>query len=73
MIEGKWVEKEWLTVTGMAVDALTDGQEIILASFKGIDGSFWDAAILRVQKQDGETCPIYREPQVILEKLRGKV
>ena len=73
MIEGKWVEKEWLTVTGMAVDALTDGQEIILASFKGTDGSFWDAAILRVQKWNGETCLIYRVPWVILEKLGGKV
>ena len=73
MIGGKWVEKEWLTVTEMAVDILTDGQEIILASFKGTDGSFHNAAILRVQKQNGKTCLIYREPRVILEKLRGKV
>ena len=60
-------------MTGMVVDALIDGQEIILASFKGTDGSFKDTAILRVQKQNGETCLIYREPWVILEKLRGKV
>ena len=73
MVEGKWVEKEWLTITGMVADALTDGQEIILASFKGTDGSFRDAAILRVQKQNGKTCLIYSEPKVILEKLRGKV
>ena len=73
MVKGKWVEKEWLTMTGMVADALIDGQEIILASLKGTVGSFWDAAILRVQKWNGETYLIYREPQVILEKLRGKV
>ena len=73
MVKGKWVEKEWLTMTGMVVDALIDGQEIILASFKGTDGFFWDTAILRVQKWNGETCLIYREPWVILEKLKGKV
>ena len=73
MVKGKWVEKEWLTMTGMVADALIDSQEIILASFKGTDGLFWDATILRVQKQNGETCLIYREPRVILEQLRGKV
>ena len=73
MIEGKWIKKEWLTVTGMAVDTITDGKEIVLASFKGTDGSFQDAAILRVQKWNGEACLIYREPQVILEKLGSKV
>ena len=73
MVKGKWVEKKWLTMTGMVADTLTDGQEIILASFKGTDGLFQDAAILRVQKQNGETCLIYREPQVMLETLRAKV
>ena len=62
MIKGKWVEKEWQTMTGMVADALIDSQEIILASFKDTDGSFQDAAILRVQKQNWETCLIYREP-----------
>ena len=72
-IQGEWVEKEWLTITGVVVDALVDGEEIILASFKRSDGLLWDTTILTVQKRSGETCLIYREPLVILEKLRGKV
>ena len=72
MIEGKEVEQEWLTITGVAADALTDGQEIIFTSYKGTDGSFRDAEILQVKKWNGGTCLIYREPRVILEKLGGK-
>ena len=34
-IQGEWVEKEWLTITGVVVNALVEGEEIILASFKG--------------------------------------
>ena len=48
-IQGKWVEKEWLTITGVVVDALVEGEEIILASFKRSDGLLQDAAILTVQ------------------------
>ena len=58
---------------GVVVDALVDGEEIILASFKRSDGSLWDAFILTIQKRSRETRLIYREPLVILEKLRGKV
>ena len=72
MIEGKEVEQIWLTITGVAADALTYGQEIIFTSYKGTDGSFRDAEILQVKKWNGETCLIYREPQVVLERLRGK-
>ena len=25
MVKGKWVEKEWVTMTGMVADALIDG------------------------------------------------
>ena len=38
-IQGEWVEKEWPTITGVVVDALVEGDEIILASFKRSDGS----------------------------------
>ena len=72
MIEGKEVEQEWLTIIGVAADALTDGQEIIFTSYKGTDGSFRDVEILQVKKWSRGTCLIYREPRVILEKLRGK-
>ena len=72
MIDGKQIERDWLKVTGMAVDALVDGEEIILAMFRGIDGSLCDSVILRVQKRDGETTLIYWEPLVVLTKLRGK-
>ena len=67
MIEGKEVEQEWLTIRGVVADALTDGQEIIFTSYKGTDGSFRD-----VKKWNRETCLIYREPHMILERLRGK-
>ena len=66
------MEKEWLTITGAVADALTDGQEMNYTTYKCTDGSFKDAEILQVKKWSGETCLIYREPQVILEKLRGK-
>ena len=59
MIDGKQIERDWLKVTGMEVDALVDGEEIILAMFRGIDGSLHDSVILRVQKKDGETHLIY--------------
>ena len=59
MIDGKQIERDWLKVTGMAVDALVDGEEIILAMFRGIDRSLHDSVILRVQKRDGETRLIY--------------
>ena len=72
-IQGEWVEKEWLTIMGVVVDTLVEGEEIILASFKRSDGSLWETAILTVQKRSGETRLIYREPLVILEGLRGKV
>ena len=72
LVDGKEVEQEWLTITGVVADALIDGQEIIYTSYKGTDGSFKDAEILQVKKRDGETRLIYREPRVILEKLRGK-
>ena len=72
-LQGEWVEKEWLTIMGVVVDVLVDGEEIILASFKRSDGSLRDATILTVQKRSGKTRLIYREPLVILEKLRGKV
>ena len=66
------MEQEWLTITGAVADAITDGQEIVYTSYKGTDGSFKDAEILQVKKWNGETHLIYREPQVILEKLKGK-
>ena len=71
-IQGEWVERKWLTITGVVVDALVEGEEIILASFKRSVGSLQDATILTVQKRSGETCLIYRKPVVILERLRGK-
>ena len=55
MIKGEEVEQEWLTITGVVADALTDGQEIIYTSYKKSDGSFQDAEILQVKKWDGET------------------
>ena len=72
LVEGKEVEQEWLTITGVVADALTDGQEIIYTSYKGTDGSSKDAEILQVKKWNGETHLIYREPRMILEKFRGK-
>ena len=60
MVKGKWVEKEWLTMTGMVTDALIDGQEIILASFKGTDGSFQDAAILSPKMEWGNMPDLQR-------------
>ena len=61
MIKGEEGEQEWLTITAVVVDALTDGQEIIYTSYKSTDGSFRDAEILQVKKQDGETHLLYRE------------
>ena len=55
------------------MDVLVEGEEIILASFKRSDGSLQDTVILTIQKRSGETHLIYREPLVILERLRGKV
>ena len=72
MINGKQIERDWLKVTGMAVDALVDGEEIILAMFRGIDGSLRDSVILGIWKRDGETHLIYQEPLVVLTKLTGK-
>ena len=68
MIEGKEVEQEWLTITGVAADALTDGQEISFTSYKGTDGSFRGVEIIQVEKWNGGTHLIYREPRVILNK-----
>ena len=62
LVNGREVEQEWLTITGVVADALIDGQEIIYTSYKGTDGSFKDAEILQVKKWNGETCLIYREP-----------
>ena len=72
MIKGEWVERDWLTATGVVQETLRDGQEIVLTVLKGTDGSFFDSVILKVQKQNGETRLIYREPLVILERLKGK-
>ena len=72
MIEGEWVERDWLTATGVVQETLRDGQETILTVLKGSDGSFLDSVILKVQKQNGETQLIYREPLVILVRLKGK-
>ena len=71
MIKGEWVQRDWLTTTGVVQETLRDGQEIVLTVLKGTDGSF-DSVILKVQKQNGETRLIYREPLVILERLKGK-
>ena len=62
LVDGREVEQEWLTITGVVADALIDGQEIIYTSYKGTDGSFKDSEILQVKKWNGETCLIYREP-----------
>ena len=72
MIEGEWVERDWLAATGVVQETLRDGQETILTVLKGTYGSFLDSVILKVQKQNGETQLIYREPLVILERLKGK-
>ena len=72
MIEGEWVERDWLTAMGVVQETLRDGQETILTVLKGTDGSFLDSIILKVQKWNGETRLIYREPLVILERLKGK-
>ena len=50
IIRGEEVEQEWLTVTGVVADALTDGQEVIYTLYKKVDGSFLDAEILQVKK-----------------------
>ena len=50
IIRGEEVEQEWLTVTGVVADALTNGQEVIYTLYKKVDGSFWDAEILQVKK-----------------------
>ena len=55
IIRGEEVEQEWLTVTGVATDALTDGQEAFNTLYKKADGSFQDAEILQIQKKNGET------------------
>ena len=52
IIRGEEVEQEWLTVTGVVADALTDGQEVIHTWYKKVDGSFQDAEILQVKKQN---------------------
>ena len=62
LVDGREVEQEWLTITGVVADTLTDGQEIIYTSYKGTDGFFKDAEILQVKKWNGETHLIYREP-----------
>ena len=62
IIRGEEVDQEWLTFIGVLADALTDGQEVIYILYKKVDGSFQDAEILQVKKQDGETQLIYREP-----------
>ena len=70
--QGKGTEREWLTITGVVADALMDSQEIIYTAYQSSDGSFRGATILQVQKQSRETRLIHREPQVVLEKLKGK-
>ena len=72
MIKGEWVEQDWLTAIGVVQETLRDRQEIVLTVLKGTDGSFFDSVISKVQKQNGETRLIYREPLVILERLKGK-
>ena len=71
MTQSRGVDKEWLTITGVVTDTLIDGQEIIYTSYQKSDGSFKGTTILQVKKQSGETRLIHREPQVMLEKLRG--
>ena len=35
--------------------------------------SFWSQPFLKVQKRDDETQLVYREPRVLLKRLRGTV
>ena len=66
-------DSEWLTLTGVVAGALIDSQELVYKAHRGSDGSFKGAAILQVEKRDGETCLIHREPLVVMEKLKGKI
>ena len=43
MIEGEWVERDWLAAMGVVQETLRDGQETILTVLKGTDGSFLDS------------------------------
>ena len=65
-------DSEWLTLTGVVAGALINGQELVYKAHRGSDGSLKGAAILQVEKRDGETCVIHREPLVVMEKLKGK-
>ena len=65
-------DSEWLTLTGVVTGALIDGQELVYKAHRGSDGSLKGATILQVEKRDGETRLIHREPLVVMEKLKGK-
>ena len=72
MIKRKEIGQEWLTITGVVADALTDGQ-IIYTSYKKSDGSFQDAEILQVKKWDGETCLYSGSPKWFQKGLEVKI
>ena len=67
------IKRGWLTIKGAISRTLVDGEEIVLTVFANTDGQFMQAALVKIQKEDDdETCLVYREPRVILKKLRGK-
>ena len=57
----------------MVADALINGQELVYKAHRGSDGSLKGAMILQVEKRDGETHLLHREPLVMMEKLQGKI
>ena len=68
------LKKNWLVMKGEVAKTLVDGEEVIFNMFGLTDGHLKQAALVRIQKQDeNEAHLIYREPRVVLRKLRGKV
>ena len=66
-------DSEWLTLTGVVAGALIDSQELVYKVHRASHGFSKGAAILQVEKRDGETHLIHREPLVVIEKLKGKI
>ena len=67
------IERGWLTIKGAISRTLVDREEIVLTVFTNTDGHFMKAAVVKIRKEeDDEACLVYREPRVILKKLRGK-
>ena len=67
------IKRGWMTIKGAISRTLVDGEEIVFTVFANTDGQFMLAALVKIQKEDDDEARlVYREPRVILKKLRGK-